>query len=435
MRRRYKKKYYVLVMGMMVFIFILHMVVSGRKIEGQIFRKESSLPELQTKAQNKTKKKIRVLITTDRFAHTTHAIVKLRAKGGLKVSAAGKTYQVKGGTIFRCKPDDTRFKSGKITVQPIKKGEKIKVIHLKRAQGKPAYRGKIELYATAEGIVMINELSLEKYLYGVVPSEMPASYHMEALKCQAICARSYAYCQMEKYAYPKYKAHVNDSTSYQVYGNSEEQKRANQAVDETKGMTVQFQGKTVLTYYFSTSCGKTTDMGAWGKKKKKREKYLQSVSVCDENGTNYERKLPWYRWSVSLSKKELANLLELNTGKEIGTVKELRIVKKGSGGIALKINVAGTKGSLILETENDIRKALGNGNYEIQKQDGSVSRGHALLPSAFIDIAYREGYYRINGGGVGHGIGMSQNGANEMAKAGKNYKEILKFFYTGCMVG
>ena len=67
---------------------------------------------------------------------------------------------------------------------------------------------------------MVNELPLENYLCKVVPSEMPASYQKEALKAQAICARSYAYRQIMDYAYPEYQAHVNDSTDYQVYNNS-----------------------------------------------------------------------------------------------------------------------------------------------------------------------------------------------------------------------
>ena len=76
----------------------------------------------------------------------------------------------------------------------------------------PSYRGHIELLRTADGIAVVNELPLEEYLYSVVPSEMPASYPLEALKAQAICARTYAYGHMLRAGYPRYGAHVDDST-------------------------------------------------------------------------------------------------------------------------------------------------------------------------------------------------------------------------------
>ena len=97
---------------------------------------------------------------------------------------------------------------------------------------KPSYAGILDLYATSEGIVIINELPVESYLGKVVPSEMPASYQKEALKAQAVCARNYAERQMEDYAYPEYQAHVNDSTDYQVY-NSAQQDTSTEAVRET----------------------------------------------------------------------------------------------------------------------------------------------------------------------------------------------------------
>ena len=82
---------------------------------------------------------------------------------------------------------------------------------------------------------MINELSMESYLCGVVPSEMPASYELEALKAQAVCARSYARRQMESYGYPEYEAHVNDSTDFQVYNNSQPQERSSRRCVRRKG--------------------------------------------------------------------------------------------------------------------------------------------------------------------------------------------------------
>ena len=144
---------------------------------------------------------------------------------------------------------------------------------------------------------------VENYLCRVVPSEMPSGYEIEALKAQAVCARSYAYRQMAEYGYPEYEAHVDDSTNYQVYGNSAPADSADLAVQETAGQVVRLDGEIVTTYYYSTSCGKTTSMKAWGNEENDGNRYLQSVEVKDENG-DYERNLPWYRWEAKISGKD-----------------------------------------------------------------------------------------------------------------------------------
>lgn len=111
---------------------------------------------------------------------------------------------------------------------------------------------------------MVNELPLEEYLYSVVPSEMPASYPLEALKAQAICARTYAYGHMSRAGYPRYGAHVDDSTSYQVYNNITEADSATTAVKETYGqMILTDEGTVANTYYYSTSCGVGTTANVW----------------------------------------------------------------------------------------------------------------------------------------------------------------------------
>ena len=155
---------------------------------------------------------------------------------------------------------------------------------MERGCGIPSYAGVIEVFSSEEGMAVINELSLDQYLCKVVPSEMPASYEMEALKAQAVCARSYAVRQMGDYAYPEYKAHVNDSTEFQVYNNSYTAESSSQAVIETDGQVVRYQGDIATTYYYSTSCGKTTNMEAWGSAPNEGNAYLQSVPVCGDTG-------------------------------------------------------------------------------------------------------------------------------------------------------
>lgn len=390
---------------------------------------------------------IRVVIKTNGFSEIAHTSVSLSAKDGLMISSGNQVENSNGngastetheecvsGEALQIAPDDARFQSGTVCIEPKNHNDRITINSLTRGYGVPSYRGKLELFATAEGIVIVNEVPLEEYLYAVVPSEMPASYEAEALKCQAVCARSYAHCQMLAFGYPEYSAHVDDSVSYQVYGNSQEQETTIRAVQETAGQRLWHQNEVVKTYYYSTSCGHSTSIEAWGSALTDANQYLKGVSICNEEGKAYEENLPWYRWKAVVPEQTMSNLVELNTGQEIGTLQNITITKQGVGGVALQIVASGTKGKVTIDTENKIRSALGGSGYEIEKQDGSFVKSTKLLPSAFFTIAKTGGNYIIEGGGYGHGIGMSQNGANEMAKAGKTYDEILQFFYPGTEV-
>mgnify|MGYP002510384173 CR=1 FL=1 len=126
-----------------------------------------------------------------------------------------------------------------------------------------AYRGTIECYRNGEGMVLINELPLEEYLYAVVPSEMPASYPLEALKAQAVCARTYAYRYILHAALPELGAHLDDTTSFQVYHNIAENAQTTTAVKETDGVLLTCEGEPAQNYYYSTSCGVGTDASIW----------------------------------------------------------------------------------------------------------------------------------------------------------------------------
>lgn len=410
-------------------------------------KKESKLPsqaddkDVKAKVQkatgineNANNLKIRVLIKSSSYAQITHEKATLTSKNGLVLRAGKKRNKITEGKKLTFTPDDKFFSSGVLYIEPKKATDKIVITSLCRGYGAPAYRGTLELWKTAEGIIIVNELPVEMYLRGVVPSEMPSSYELEALKTQAVCARNYAFAQMQSYAYPEYRAHVDDSTSYQVYNNSKEQKSTNRAVTETEGEHLYHKNKIVTTYYFSTSCGTTTTQVAWGTKKSNKNAYLQSVSVCDKDGTAYEKDLPWYRWKLAITQSEAERVLELNTGQELGSLKELTVSKIGEGGVALQIRATGSKQTITVDTEYKIRRAFAGANAQIERADGSCLAVGNLLPSAFFTIKKKGSTYLIEGGGFGHGIGMSQNGANEMAKKGKTYREILQFFFRDAQI-
>ena len=169
----------------------------------------------------------------------------------------------------------------RIVLSPAEDGGKISLLSVNRSQGTPAYRGSMEIRKTGQGFVVINELPVEEYLYGVVPSEMPVSYPMEALKAQAICARTYVYAHLESPGYGEYGAHVDDSTGYQVYNNTAEKEEAIQAVQETKGEVVRLNGELVDTYYYSTSCGFGADERVWNPGEEKKVSYLTAASISE----------------------------------------------------------------------------------------------------------------------------------------------------------
>ena len=155
--------------------------------------------------------------------------------------APGKTYIVKpeseDGKIYLCNGNGTAVSNG--------------------------YAGTIEVRSTENGYTVVNELPLEEYLYAVVPSEMPSSFSPEALKTQAVCARSYVYMQLMRADLAAYGAHINDSTSYQVYNKVEKTKESVAAVDATCGQVLTWIGKVVEAYYFSTSLGYTDTAEIW----------------------------------------------------------------------------------------------------------------------------------------------------------------------------
>ena len=372
---------------------------------------------------------IRVLLLSTGYQNEAHPLVSVSSGAGLVLESGTGQEEIPAGQVLDIRPDDARFAGGVIRLRA-RDGGDLTVHSIERGCGQPSYQGTLELRPTAEGVILINELPVESYLCRVLPSEMPASYELEALKAQAVCARSYAYRQMESFGYPEYEAHVNDSTDYQVYGNSAAQETSNRAVEETAGQVLCFQGQIVTAYYYSTSCGRTTSLEAWGTPPDAQNQYLQSVEVGDGAG-DYEKDLPWYRWEAKIPVQTLSNLAGLNLRQDLGMLTKVEVTKRGPGDVALEVTFTGEKGSAVVKTENKIRRAFGGSGYEIIRQDGTSAASGNLLPSAFFTVEKSGDTFVIRGGGYGHGIGMSQNGANEMAKKGKSCQEILQLFYPG----
>lgn len=300
------------------------------------------------------------------------------------------------------------------------------VFSINRDNGHPIYGGNLEVQETDKGYLLINEIPVEEYLKSVVPSEMPAGYEMEALKAQAVCARTYAYRQIEEQALAEYGADVDDSVSFQVYNNQNIDERTARAVEETAGEIMTYDGKPITAYFFSTSAGTTSTDEVW---EEPSAPCLKSVA------SDFEADVPWYRWNVTFSQEQLMGLLE-KAGYSLGRIKEISVVRRSQGGAAVACDFIGEKDAVQIENELTIRSILSPEGISIQRQDGSAVSDFSLLPSAYFQCEpVYEGEevsgFTFSGGGYGHGVGMSQNGANGMAGQGYTYTDILNYYYDG----
>lgn len=427
--------------------------------------------------QTLTMDHIRVLIKTSNFDDIFHKDVTLTATTDFTICYGKNKENHMAGEEIKIAQDSPYWTENRIKIEPNTLSGEVVLNSVHRSLGTPSYRGTIEIVKDENGLIVINDILLESYLYAVVPSEMPESYGLEALKAQAVCARSYAYNQILQNSYAKYGAHVDDSVTYQVYNNQEETDLCTEAVKETNGQVALYNGSVIQAYYFSTSCGHTTNCTAWPNADPQSMAYLQGnyIGAGSYNedltkeekfasfitNTNYdglEKSEPWYRWNTTISANDLSDTLNGALGKmqkakpdlilvkgqdgnfthneitSIGTIKNITVSKRGEGGVANEVIVEGDKATIQIITEYVARVLLAPVKSAIHKNDGSIVQGAKMLPSAYFIVQKQEekdkpGTYTFIGGGYGHGVGMSQNGAKIMASKGNNYKQILSFFY------
>ena len=383
----------------------------------------------QTEADEKQEKMIRVLIMDQGYKSYYHEEMQIEFQGKFEGSS-GEIYET--GETLELTPASGLLAGGNFVLSPLEENARIKISSLSRGQGAPSYRGSLTIYKDENGLRIVNTLPLEEYLWAVVPSEMPASYPEEALKAQAVCARTYACVQMTDSYLESLGAQVDDSVSYQVYQNSGEAEEAIRAVEETSGEVLLNQGALINAYYFSTSHGKTSTDQVWAASAP--SSYLQSVECT------FDSEEPWYQWKVEISlAKILENLQGMFDG--ISSVAGIETGGENTGEGVLKLIARTDQGDKELHNEYDIRTVLAPEGLTITRQDGSQVMGSSLLPSAYFTLEEKKDSqgnlagYLIHGGGYGHGVGMSQNGAKGMAEAGKNYREILSYFYKDVEIG
>jgi len=266
------------------------------------------------------------------------------------------------------------------------------------------YRGQIRVRWSSAGMQIINEVSLDEYVAGTLFREAYSSWKLEALYAQSIVARTYALAQMEKSAAAPYD--LRSDTASQVYGGVDaERARALSIVRKTSGEYLSYLGKPILAAYHANAGGQTASAAeVWGREMP----YLVSLSIEDE----WES--PDAYWRLERSPKELSRALEA-AGFTVGRVKQVEIAKRTPSGRVAKIQFHGTR-RIVEISGKELRELLGS----------------TVLRSTLFEVQPTEkGDFIFVGSGYGHGVGMSQWGAQSMAEDGKGYQAILAHFYPG----
>lgn len=261
------------------------------------------------------------------------------------------------------------------------------------------YRGKVKVIPGDGGVTAINYVDIDDYLYSVVGSEMPSSWPQEALRSQAVAARSYAIYQKNKASSRAYD--LNSTQSSQVYkGLDGEAASTQSAVDATRGKVLTHSGNVIEAVFHSSSGGHTENSEhVWSK----AVPYLKGVPDYDQNA-------PVYSWRAQFSLEEVGERIGYP-----GTIEAVEVLSRTPQGRANRMAIIGDEGTLTI-----------TGNTFRQKLD---------LRSTKFDLAVSPTSISVAGNGFGHGIGMSQWGARGMAERGQEYRDILTHFYNGTRLG
>jgi stage II sporulation protein D len=382
-----------------------------------------------------------------RSASTTSEVYGLTKKGEA-VEHIGTHTTATGDKWFKVKNAEgvTGWVSRNSTYEPVDSP----TLSLVTVNGRK-YRGSLDIDASGK---VINHLGMEDYLKGVVPNEMPASWEPKALEAQAIVARSFAL---------KSGSTLSSSTMSQVYrGYSSETARSSAAVEATSGIVVKYNGNPVQTFFFSTSGGKTANVSDVWNSNQSSFPYLVSVDSPGESS-------PYNSWTEQLTARKILN----NFGYSSDTVLyDIKLYRPGQNGEVRGATLVTSEGSKTFSNLNEleIRKYFQTDNnilrsnwfdlllektYIVQSASGSASqfgvRGQlvqldgstASINTTNVNIQTANGVISkpsdpatitAEGKGWGHRIGMSQYGAQAMAKKGVSGVDIVKHYFPGTTV-
>ena len=300
------------------------------------------------------------------------------------------------------------------------------------------YRGELWFTPTDSGILVVNRLPVEDYLRGVVPIELGTRQPADraALEAQAIAARSYAYIRVPSDAAiePRSGWHMVATVKNQVYaGLDVEASIVNDAIDNTAGLVIRYNGLPVDAPYYS-SCGGRTAAPKESWRDVREEPYLQSVDDTDpRTGRPYCDLSPRNHWTADFDERQLSETVRralVATGAgdaRPGTISEMRVEGRTASGRATALVLRTDRGEVTVRN-NEIRNVLRD------------ARGAILSSTYFsVDRESRAGGHlsgvSLRGHGNGHGVGMCQWGAIGRSRAGIDARTILRHYYPGTVVG
>ena len=326
------------------------------------------------------------------------------------------------------------------------------------------YRGEFEVFRNSAGLLtLVNVVPLEDYLLGVVPREMPPSWPAEALKAQAVAARTYALYQVDGGKYEDDGFDVVDTTDSQVYGGvNSEDPRSNQAVWDTKDQIVTYNGKVIDAFFHASSGGYTENS----------ENVFSAVLPYIRGVPDFDQDFPGFNWTRAFTLAELEKAFS-EAGYNTGALYAIApIGPKGVSGRYTAFRLAGSSGSLSVKSST-VRGLLGlrstlfevlpheeeigdfqrayQGETAVSVAGGTVTRrslaGTTILGAGGVRRRVSggtgvtalgrqklPGRVEFVGRGWGHGLGLSQWGARGMALKGYKYNQILSYYYSGTVV-
>ena len=270
------------------------------------------------------------------------------------------------------------------------------------------YRGRLRLVARPDGLLAVNHVPLEEYLYSVVGSEMYPFWPLEALKAQAVAARSFILFRLRRPADPDFD--VGRTVTWQAYkGYSRESDSTREAVTATTGQVVTYRGQIIEAVYHAASGGHTENVeDIWSAPRP----YLRGVP-------DFDQEAPVYSWQKTFTQAELSRLLP-----GVGQVTSLTPVRTTPQGRVVEMRVTGTTGTKTF-TGSELRRLLDLRStlFQVTPTRGDVASTNPVNAP--------DGSFEFQGRGFGHGLGMSQWGAFGLAQRGYNYQQILQYYYQG----
>jgi stage II sporulation protein D len=328
------------------------------------------------------------------------------SKGKLKIKTKSKRQQTADRRVFKATGSSA--------------SDCIAIATDKAGLNKACYNGEFIVTANGNKLNAINVIDIEDYLRGVVPYEIGKldESKFEALKAQAVAARTYAYKHFGSRVAQGFDVYAD--TRDQVYkGLHSATALTDKAVRETEGVVMTYNGEFITAYYHSTCGGETEGVVTWGRPD---HPYLKNKPDLRPDGTPWCRESNYTEWTREFTEDELRDLFQINAKEAKANVPSFSSIKSMYIQDTLK---SGRIHTLVIETNN------GSFTAKADKIRWLFKRGGTILPSSFFRIHKNGNEWILKGKGFGHGVGLCQMGARARAQAGQSYIQILTHYYPG----